>query len=148
MKPFVLFKGEGKLSKKLLVEMDAAGIPYGFNTKGYSNATTSYAYLRYFKKIVTDQVPHTKEHLLFLDNFGSQWRNTFINLALDLDIYPLYFPPNCTHLVQPVDHRIAAWLKQFIGELYKVEQQLFSDEWTQYHETKSLSDVRFFSGCQ
>ena len=147
VKPFILFKGRGQLSKELIAELDAEGIPYGFNEKGYSNGRSSIEYLQYFKGIVAKHEPDIKEHLLYLDNFGPQASSTFIDLAMDMDIYPVYFPPNCTHLVQPVDHRIAAWVKQFIGELYKVDQAILDDEWTRYRITKTLTDQVFRQTC-
>ena len=42
--------------------------------------------------------------------------------------------------MQPVDHRVAAWLKQFVGELYKVDQELFNEDWARYRITKTLTD--------
>jgi hypothetical protein len=139
VKPFVLFRGQGSLSKKLIQELDEWGIPYGFNEKAWSDGRTSCAYLRYFKGLVTQHAPEIKEHLLLLDNFSAQTTEDFVTLACDLDIIPAYFPPNCTHLVQPVDHHIAAWLKYMFGEFYKVEQELRNDEWTRYRTTKTLS---------
>ena len=137
--PFLLFKGQGKLSRKLIAELDEAGIPYAFNNKAWADGKSSLEYLRFFNNIVRTQCPDIKEHLLLLDNLGAQATRDFVLFAMDLDIYPCYFPANCTHLVQPVDHRIAAWIKQFLSSLYRVEQTVMNDEWTRYRQTKTLS---------
>ena len=85
-----------------------------------------------------EKCPEIKEHLLLLDGLGSQSTAAFIELALDLNIYPMYFPPNCTHLVQPVDHRVAAWLKRAFHELYKSDEAENYDLWANFRENGSL----------
>ena len=138
--PFILFKGKGKLSAEKLAELDEAGIPYGFNENAWANGASSLDYLRFFKQRVKTHCPDLTEHLLLMDNLGSQSTRPFVMLALDLNIYPFYFPANCTHLVQPVDHRIAAWIHKFMGAMYRIEQTLMNDDWTRYRKTKTLSD--------
>ena len=60
-------------------------------------------------------------------------------MALDLNIYTVYFPPNCTHLVQPVDHRVAAWLKAAFHTFYKFEEEEKYEIWADYRANGSLS---------
>jgi hypothetical protein len=139
IKPFILFKGEGCLSKDLLDELNAYDIPYGFNTKAWANGPACLDYLQYFSKHVKLACPEFKEHLLLLDGLGTQCTFEFIQLAMDLNIMPLHFPPNCTHLVQPVDHRVAAWLKNVMAQLFKKEESIMSTEWDRYRENGSLT---------
>ena len=77
-----------------------------------ANAASCLEYLHFCKKIVTEKCPEEKEHMLLLDGLSSQASSRFIDLALDLKITPVYFPPGTTHLLQPVDHRVAAWIKK------------------------------------
>ncbi len=51
---------------------------------------------------------------------------------------PVYFPPNCTHLVQPVDHRVAAWIKKAFHTLYLAEEDEMYEAWRDYRENGSL----------
>ena len=137
--PFILFRGQGEIAKDLLAELDAQGIPYAFNEKGYANEESCIEHLKFFSKIVQKECPDVKEHMLLLDGFGAQSTKRYIDFALDLNILPVYFPPNCTHLVQPVDHRIAAWLKRAIHELYKVEESVMHQVWADFRENDSLN---------
>jgi hypothetical protein len=139
IKPFILFKGQGCLSQEMLDELDTFNIPYDFNAKAWANGQSCLEYLQYFSKQTKLQCSEIKEHLLLLDGLGSQCTHEFIELALDLNIIPMYFPANCTHLVQPVDHHIAAWIKYMMGEFYKLEETVMSDEWASYRKNGSLS---------
>lgn len=139
VKPFILFHGAGHLSAAFLAELNAYGIPYAFNEKAWANSDSCVDHLRYFHSVVSEKCPEFKEHLLFLDGLSSQSTSRFIELALDLNILPVYFPANCTHLVQPVDHRIAAWFKRQMHELYLVEEQLMHDLWANYRLNKTLN---------
>ena len=137
--PFILFRGEGRISAALLAELDAVGIPYGFNEKAWANQDACIAHLNFFNKIVRETCPELKEHMLLLDGLSSQSTRAFIELALDLNIYTVYFPPNCTHLVQPVDHRVAAWLKAAFHTFYKFEEEEKYEIWADYRANGSLS---------
>ena len=137
--PFLLFRGQGCLKPSLRQQLDEANIPYGFNTKAWTNGQSSLEYLRFFHDIVRVKCPEIREHLLLMDNLGAQCTTAFVNLAMDFNIWPHYFPANCTHLVQPVDRRIAAWIKWFMGEMYKIEQEVMNKEWTRYRITKTLT---------
>ena len=45
---------------------------------------------------------------------------------------------NCTHLVRPVDHRVAAWIKKCLHTLFLEEETLMHDVWANYRENKSM----------
>ena len=132
--PFVLFKGEGKIDRSLLDELDASGIPYLFNEKAWTNEEAAIEHLMYFNGIIKQKCPEFTEHMLLLDQLSSQSTMRFIELALDLNITPVFFPPNCTHLVQPVDHHIAAFMKQCYHTLYMEEEEIMYDDWQFYRE--------------
>ena len=115
--PFILFRGKGTgLDPEIRAELDAQGIPYSFNEKAWANEVACLEYLDFFATIVYEKCPEAKEHLLLLDGLTSQATDSFIDRALSLNILPVYFPPNCTHLVQPVDHRVAAWIKKDLAQ--------------------------------
>ena len=136
--PFILFRGQGRLDPALLAELDAQGIPYAFNEKAWANELACIEHLRFFSKIVKAKCPEAKEHMLLLDGLTSQATDRFIDLAIDLNILPVYFPPNCTHLVQPVDHRVAAWLKRWWHALFRVEEEERYEVWTQFRANGSM----------
>ena len=136
--PYVLFKGKGHIDAELLAELDASGIRYGFNEKAWTNEAAAIDHLLYFNEIVKKECPEIKEHMLLLDGLSAQSTNRFVELALDLNILPVYFPPNCTHLVQPVDHRVAAYIKKCFHALYIVEEEMRYPDWQTYRENGSM----------
>jgi hypothetical protein len=136
--PFLLFKGQGQLAAELLAELDAQGVPYAFNEKAWANESACLDHLLFFHRRLQEHCPELKEHLLLLDGLASQATDRFIELALDLQILPMYFPPNCTHLVQPVDHRVAAWLKGQMHDLFKAEEELMHEMWANYRDNGSM----------
>ena len=139
VKPFILFRGKGHLSKKVLAELDAVGIPYGFNEKAWADGPACLAHLTYFHGELKKHCPQYPEHMLLMDGLTSQSTHTFIDFALDLNILPVYFPPNCTHLVQPVDHRVAAWFKKALQKLYLIEEEVMGDDWLRFRANKSMN---------
>ncbi len=76
--------------------------------------------------------------MLLLDGLSAQATSRFINLAIDLNILPVYFPPNCTHLVQPVDHRAAAWIKKAWHTLYLIEEEENYEQWRDHRINGSM----------
>ena len=138
VKPFILFRGMGHLTPEFIAQLDAEGIPYAFNAKAWANAESCVEHLRYFHAVLKEKAPELKECMLLLDGLSSQSSHRFIRLALDLNILPVYFPPNCTHLVQPVDHRIAAWLKKAMHQLYLAEESLMHDQWAHHRTNGSM----------
>jgi hypothetical protein len=139
--PFLLFHGKGKLSPEIIAELDEQGIPYAFNKKAWADGATCIQHLKFVAKILKEKCPEAKEHMLYLDGLSAQATIRFIDLALDLSILPVYFPPNCTHLVQPVDHRVAAWFKACWHRLYLLEQEEKYEEWDDYQNNGSMSTV-------
>ena len=136
--PYIIFRGADGLDPAVLAELDAEGIPYGFNHNAWANEEFCLGYLQFFSKIVKDKCPEAKEHMLLMDGLSSQSTRRFILLALDMNILPVYFPPNCTHLVQPVDHRVAAWIKQAWHQLFRVEEAKCYDVWADYRNNGSM----------
>ena len=136
--PFVLFRGKGCLEPKLLADLQEHGIPYAFNEKAWANEEMCMEHLVFFHQTVKSCCPEVRETMLLLDGLSCQATNRFIELALDLNILPVYFPPNCTHLVQPVDHRVAAFIKKCLHSLFKVEELMYN-EWMQYRENKTMN---------
>jgi hypothetical protein len=137
--PFVLFQGQGHLDPAILAELDAQGIPYAFNEKAWANEAVCIEHLQFLSRIFREKCPEAKECMLLLDGLSSQCTDRFVELALDLNIVPVYFPPNCTHLVQPVDHRVAAWLKKAWHTLFLIEEDERYDLWDDYRNNGSMS---------
>jgi hypothetical protein len=136
--PFVLFRGEGHLDPAVLAELDEQGIGYSFNAKAWADGESCIEHLKFLSKHVKENSPETKEILLFLDGLSAQATDAFIEFALDLNILPCYFPPNCTHLLQPVDHHIGAWFKQQYSRLYQIEETANYDKWQNYRNNGSM----------
>ena len=140
IKPFLYFRGEGEIKQEYRDELDSFELPYLFTATAWADARACQEYLVYFSAQVKELCPEFKEHLLLMDGLGGQCTSEFIELALDLNIYPMYFPGNCTHLLQPVDHRVAAYLKQIMDELYKADESVMSEIWARFRENGSLSE--------
>jgi hypothetical protein len=137
--PFLLFRGKGKLSPAVLAELDAQGIPYAFQQKAWADGQTCIEHLQFFAKILKEKCPEYKEHMLYLDGLAAQATDRYIDLALDLNILPVYFPPNCMHLLQPVDHRVAAWFKRTWHGLYLVEEEDCYEKWQDFHNNGAMN---------
>lgn len=137
--PFVLFRGEGHLKPEQLAELDEQGIGYAFNKNAWADGNTCVEHLKFFWRHVNEKCPESKEVLLLLDGLAAQATDSFMEFALDLRILPFYFPPDCTHLLQPVDHHVGAWFKKRYGELYRVDEELNYEVWSNYRENGSLS---------
>ena len=136
--PFLIFRGKGYLAPELLAELQNYDIPFCFNDKAWANEEACQDHLLFLHSIVKSQCPEFREHMLLLDGLSCQSTHSFIALALDLNILPVYLPPGCTHLVQPVDHRVAAFIKRCLHVLFKVEEELNYEEWQQYRENGSM----------
>lgn len=83
-----------------------------FNEKAWANEQMCIQHLWFFENILSARCPEFVEHMLLLDGLGAQATTNYIELALDMNILQVYFPPNCIHLVQPVVHRVAAHLNK------------------------------------
>ena len=70
VRPFILFRGAGELPQAYRDEMDAEGIPYGFNSKAWADGPSCLDYLNYFSRETKTHCPEFKEHLLLLDNLS------------------------------------------------------------------------------
>lgn len=136
--PMLLFRGKGCLDSELLAELDEHGIAYAFNEKAWANEASCMEHLVFFHQLVKAKCPEFTEHMLLLDGLSCQATSAYIELALDLHILPVYFPPNCTHLVQPVDHRVAAFIKKCLASLFKKEEELMYELWQQYRDNGSM----------
>ena len=59
----------------------------------------------------------SKEIILLTDNLGIHRQPDSILKALQRDCYQLYFPPNCSHFIQPLDNLLFASLKHQIDSI-------------------------------
>jgi len=58
-----------------------------------------------------------KEIALFTDNLGVHRGHETIRYAFENELYQLYFPPNCSHWIQPLDNLCFALLQLSIRKL-------------------------------
>jgi len=78
---------------------------------------------------VVRKCSHTpsKEIVLLTDNLGIHQQPKSVLKALERDCYQLYFPPNCSHFIQPLDDLLFANLKRQVYSISSsiLQQHLF-----------------------
>ncbi len=62
-----------------------------------------------------------KEIVLLTDNLGIHRQPDSIKKALERDCYQIYFPPNCSHFIQPLDDILFANLKR---QIYSISSSI------------------------
>ena len=62
-----------------------------------------------------------KEIILVTDNLGIHQQVASIKAALEKGLYQIFFPPNCSHWIQPLDHLLFAALQQAVRKLCSVK---------------------------
>ncbi len=69
----------------------------------------------------------SKEIVLLTDNLGIHRQPKSILKALERDCYQIYFPPNCSHFIQPLDDLLFANLKRQVYSISSsiLQQHLF-----------------------
>ena len=96
----------------------AHGILIFGNSTGLLNSTL---WDRSVKKLIeivknSSSTPQ-KEIALFTDNLGIHCQVQSIKEALEQGLYQLYFPPNCSHWIQPLDNLIFTILQLMIRKI-------------------------------
>lgn len=119
--PAVVFKGQGKLSNELIDELDACGVKYFFQPKAWADNSVC---LKHFQHMLDKIKPiPEEENLLLLDNFSAQSTDEFALHAYAYNFLSVYLPPNTTHLLQPIDHHVGAFMKNSLKDGYLIENE-------------------------
>jgi hypothetical protein len=79
-----------------------------------------------------------KEVALFTDNLSIHRQHQSIAKAMRNGVYQLYFPPNCSHWIQPLDDLLFASLQMTIRALC---QQRFTEDGFWAHKKSSLKEL-------
>lgn len=142
VKPMVVFRGKGSLTRSFIAELDSIGIPYQFQVNAWSDSRVCFEHLKYFSEMIRSESKIDAENLLLLDGLASQGTEFYMREALIRDIFPFYLPPNTTHLLQPIDHHIGAFFKKEIAAQYDAHSAVLRDIWILSKTNKSLSSQR------
>ena len=70
-------------------------------------------------KDIRKHIPLDKEVMLGLDRLPAQSTAYFLKTCAELNIIPVYTPPDCTDVVAPIDHHLGAQLKRLMQGCYK-----------------------------
>lgn len=80
----------------------------------------------------------SKEIILLTDNLGIHRQPSSICDALCHDLYQIYFPPNCSHFIQPLDNILFAGLKR---KMYKISASILSQSMLWEGEAPNLQKL-------
>jgi hypothetical protein len=80
----------------------------------------------------------SKEILLLTDNLGIHRQPESICKALNRDCYQIYFPPNCSHFIQPLDNLLFANLKR---QVYRISAGILNESLLWDEKTPSLQEI-------
>ena len=120
--PFILYKGKNMYQRWM--QGGPAGAVYGISESGWMDASN---FLSWFCKLFLPAVAHltkTAPVVLFFDGHYSHISMELINQARANKVVLMCFPPNTTHLLQPLDVGVFAPLKnawRAILKQYKLE---------------------------
>ena len=106
--PFILYKGKNMYQRWM--QGGPAGAVYGVSESGWMDACNFYSW---FMKLVCPAVSHltsTGPVFLLMDGHHSHISLKLIRAARDNRLFCL--PPNCTHILQPLDVGVFAPVKR------------------------------------
>ena len=135
--PWIILRGGKCPTEAERVILDSMGIEWYFQPKAWADGKFSRKWLRWFCALVQEHCPGP--HLLFIDGHPPQLSPRFNEIAFRNNVFPFAFPPNCTDLVQPVDHHVGIAIKQFMHKLYLIELKNNYDLWRSYKSSGALS---------
>jgi hypothetical protein len=139
MPPFILFSGAGFITADEVEYLDSLpNIRWDFQENAWANAVYSRKWLRHFVSQIHQKCPG-EHHLLFLDKLSAQEGKVFNKIAMNNRIFPFPIPPNCTDVLQPVDHNVGARLKFIMNSFYKMDLERNFDRWRDYKNNSSLT---------
>jgi len=123
----------------------AHGILIFGNTSGLLNSNLwDKSLLKLSEIIKTSSSTPDKEVALFTDNLSIHRQPESVHRALQHNVYQLYFPPNCSHWIQPLDDLLFASLQMTIRSIC---QQRFI-ETTFWQHKKSILRELVVEACQ
>ena len=115
--PFILYKGKNLYQRWM--QGGPAGAVYGVSELGWMDACN---FLSWFLKLVCPAVSHltsTGPVFLFMDGHHSHISLQLIRAARENNVQLFCLPPNCTHVLQPLDVGVFAPLKRTWAHILK-----------------------------
>mgnify|MGYP002632354177 CR=1 FL=1 len=117
----MIFRGGGirisEWERNELAKFD--NIRYFFQPKAWADGVFCVWWLKKFSKDIRKHIPLDKEVMLGLDRLPAQTTAYFLKTCAELNIIPVYTPPDCTDAVAPIDHHLGAQLKRLMQGCYK-----------------------------
>ena len=139
--PVIIFRG---CSCPTQAERDALNklknIQWAFQPKAWADQH----FVRWWMKTFIHHLKNSdrKNHMLILDNLGAHRIEALTELAIQNNILPVFTSPECTDVLQPVDHHVGAWLKHMMGRFYATELELDINSWRNHSTSGQLSATR------
>jgi hypothetical protein len=103
-----------------------------YQTKAWADGDFMMMWLETFAFDVRDIIEEDGFVILGMDGHGAQMTRRFQERCRELDIIPIYTPPNCTDVVAPVDAGCGATLKSLSNILYQADYEknhnIYEDE--------------------
>ena len=115
--PFVLYKGKNMYQRWM--QGGPAGCVYGASESGWMDGTN---FLSWFRKLFLPAVGHltsTGPVYLFMDGHHSHVSLELIRTAKEANVKLFCLPPNCTHILQPLDVGVFSPLKKTWQKILK-----------------------------
>ena len=115
--PFILYKGKNMYQRWM--EGGPAGAVYGVSDSGWMDSDNFFSW---FKKLYLPAVMHLTASgpvYLFFDGHHSHISLKLIREAQEKNVMLFCLPPNCTHIVQPLDVGVFGPIKKVWAKLLK-----------------------------
>ena len=93
---------------------------------------------RFIKTVRERSITPSKEIFLLTDNLATHRQLPSIQSALQQECYQLFFPPNCSQFIQPLDDILFAGLKR---KIYKFTAETFCDDKMWNHRQSDLQKI-------
>lgn len=112
MPPIIIWSGKSLSPKQTIGEIP--GTLHGFSARGWMDCEL---FNLWFSELFLHYAPKARPLLLSLDGHSSHYCPDTIRLAAKEKVVIFTFPPNTTHLTQPLDKGVFRPLKlRYIGE--------------------------------
>ena len=115
--PFVLYKGKNIYQR--WIQGGPAGAVYGVTESGWMDSSM---FLSWFMKLFCPAVAHLTSSgpvFLFFDGHHSHISLELIRKAQEKKVQLFCLPPNCTHILQPLDVGVFSPVKKMWGHIVK-----------------------------
>ena len=117
-----------------------------YQTKAWADGDFMMMWLQTFAFDVRDIIEEDGFVILGMDGHGAQMTRRFQERCDELNIIPVYTPPNCTDVVAPVDAGCGATLKMLANMLYEADYEqkhkIYEDEGIKAKEKRMQAAMR------